>query len=89
MPEQGSNRSFVAVYTTLGAAFLTAVAAVTTLAVYRNRHALGPPGQHCLPLLSVPTYTVTLYCLSSGPVWVWLAECWCIGRGRLLCHCQQ
>ena len=56
--EEGSNSNAIAVYAIGGAAFLTAVAAVAALVVYRNRHALGPPGQLCLS--SVPTFTVTL-----------------------------
>ena len=46
VPEKDRNVTTVVVFSVLGTAVAAAIAAVVALVIVRNRHSLGPPGQH-------------------------------------------
>ena len=46
VPEAGRHTTAIVMYIVLGVAFTAAIAAVVAQIILRNRHALGPPGQH-------------------------------------------
>ena len=44
--QAGGHASTIALFTVLGLAIVAALAAAVAIVILRNRHALGPPGQH-------------------------------------------